>query len=170
MSSLSCLNRQVAFASSAYDFDTGWLQLANADLRASGKCIVVSAPTKASKAVDTLIIQHHGVHEANAYYAPKPIVTFFEQQFDKGMLVERRGFAIAKVGESGRVQSVIVLAGGRELANAKLQQAIASGIKSASPDSRRHDHFVYIAFEAHGNTIRQVGELLVTLPMCNPTC
>ncbi len=124
---------------------------------------------KAAPAESALLIRHPYVHPAGHNYTPTPRAEFLPQVMPDGF-EGRNGFAVIAIGESGRVRQVKLLDQTGQVRLHPVQAAISKGISSQFEDEQRHDHTVYMAYEVRNQELRQVGEFLVTLPMCCGGC
>ena len=115
-----------------------------------------------------LLIKHQAQHPANHNFAPVPTASFTQQDIADSRLNGERGFAIVQLGESGKVMQVQALSTTGRPAPPSLKESLARAIRTSFPDERRHDHTVYWAYEVQDGAVKNVGDALVTLPMCCP--
>jgi hypothetical protein len=122
---------------------------------------------KAAAQAAVLVIRHQREHPANANFAPTPHVYLEPQRYADPRAQGLNGFAIADIGESGRVRSVETLPSDRGIVPGVLASAISSGLRTQFRDHRRHDHRAYLAYRIEAGVLQLAGEPMVTLPMCH---
>ena len=117
-----------------------------------------------------IIIRHPYTHPPGHNYTPTPRAEFLPQVMVSDEFEGRSGFALISMGETGHVRQVRLLDDTGPVREPALAAAIVKGLTTQFEDERRHDHIVYLAYEVRNHEVRQVGESLVTLPMCCGGC
>jgi hypothetical protein len=125
---------------------------------------------RSARADWALVIRHPYVHPPGHNYTPTPRMEFLPQVMVSDEFEGRSGFALVYIGETGRIRQVRLLDETGPARAPVLQAAIAKGVTTQFQDERQHDHVVYMSYEVRNHEVRQVGQSLVTLPMCCGGC
>ncbi len=154
-------------AGQSVSFETEAFKVAPKGMVAAGRELTLSTSDGGEASKLGLLIRHQHAHDPTHNYTPTPITEFQPQRLDGDARLEgARGFAIVSIGETGMVRRVRILSDGKPVRNPDLQAAIGAGVKPSFQDEERHDHTIYFAYQVKDQEVVQVGQSLVTLPMC----